>query len=86
MGAPSFSITKHQLAAMLDMASKTIERLIARGELPQPQHARPVSWTAKEPLVAALRTLGTRNSVYVAQTVEAGSHDILFSWAVSREQ
>jgi hypothetical protein len=69
------SITKHQLAALLDFATKTIERLVDDGKLPQPNALRPVTWTEKEPLVTALRELPGKQGKIVAQLIENGSHD-----------
>jgi predicted DNA-binding transcriptional regulator AlpA len=69
------SITKHQLAALLDFASKTVERLVDDGKLPKPNRLRPVAWTEKEPLVAALRALPGKQAKIVAQIIENGSHD-----------
>jgi hypothetical protein len=69
------SITKHQLAALLDFASKTIERLVDDGKLPQPNKSRPVTWTEKESLITALRELPGKQAKIVAQIIENGSHD-----------
>jgi predicted DNA-binding transcriptional regulator AlpA len=69
------SITKHQLAVLLDFASKTIERLVDDGKLPKPKRLRPVTWNEKEPLVAALRALPGKQAKVVAQIIENGSHD-----------
>ena len=75
MTSTKISITKHQLAALLDFASKTIERLVDDRKLPHPDKLRPVTWNEKEPLITARRELPGKQAKIVAQIIENGSHD-----------
>jgi hypothetical protein len=77
VSSSSIDISKHQLAALLDVEPKTIERFVANGKLPRPNKLRPVKWFEKEPLVAALRALSSGIPKLVAQMIENGSHDVV---------
>jgi hypothetical protein len=75
MTSTQIDISKHQLAVLLSVEPKTIERFVAVKKLPRPSKLRPVKWFEKEPLVAALRALPSGIARLAAQLIENGSHD-----------
>jgi hypothetical protein len=75
MTSTQIDISKHQLAALLSVEPKTIERFVAGKKLPRPNKLRPVKWFDKEPLVAALRAFPSGTAKLAAQLIENGSHD-----------